>query len=85
MSDDGDAQRKARQLFDTHVRPNYRLDDIKLVGEQLGDDPAVLRALHARCLAEAQRALESGHHTEARRIGNLARQLQRLAKKAGPR
>jgi hypothetical protein len=73
------------EIFDKHIRSKPSLDDLGGLGAALPGDSAVLWALHGLCVREAQRAMKAGHHTEGRRFGNLARQLQKLSDKPSRR
>lgn len=79
MIDENAAKTAARQIFDRYFRSDGKLDKVGMLGRVLPRDATVLRSLQARCMEEARKALEAGHHTEGRRLSSLARQLRKLA------
>ncbi|KAB2919510.1 MAG: hypothetical protein F9K29_05485 [Hyphomicrobiaceae bacterium] len=83
MIDEQAARAAAWHIFDRHFRSDGKLDKVGMLGSALPRDAAVLRSLQALCLEQARQALQAGHHTEGRRLGDLARQLRKLAD--GPR
>lgn len=72
----------AERIFEAHLRRDRELADIAML-MGLPRERAVLIALQACCMRQAQKALAAGHHTEGRRFGNLARQLQQRIEAAG--
>jgi hypothetical protein len=84
MSEDEEINREVHDFFKKHIESNRVLDDIKGL-DALPGDPRVLRRLGERCLREARKALRAGHHTESRRLGILAGQLQKRAEQIDQR
>jgi len=76
MPKEDGSNREVSEIFE-HIRSERTLDDIKTF--PLPDNPTVLRRLGARCLEESRKAMRAGHHTEARRLEILAKQLQKRA------
>jgi hypothetical protein len=82
MSDNEAIRRQASELFGKHIHSNHMLDNIEALDPVLPDDAAALWELASRCLEESRKASRAGRHLEAKRLGNLGRQLEERAEHA---
>jgi hypothetical protein len=73
-----DIRERADRLYNDCIRFHASVEDVKQIAPRLPQDQHVLRALAQRCRSESRKALHIGHHTEGRRLGILADQLDNL-------